>query len=327
MVLSTFVLGTVGFMLIGEGQWSFFDCAYMTSITLTTVGYGEVLEQMGRNARLFAMVVMWVGMGVTLYAVSTVTAFLIENDFWRIYREKKMERKIAALRGHIIVCGAGMTGYNVVKELHTTRHSCVIIDENADRLAHIQQDFHDVHCMCGDATEEKTLLRAGIENAKGIMAILNEDSHNLLIIVQARYVNPAVKIVARCNELSLGDKFYRAGANYVVSPTFIGGMRMASEMIRPNVVSFLDRMLRGQHYDVRVEEARVEAGSHLEGLMIRQADVYGRTGLAPLAVKKADEEEFRYNPAPDERLEAGTVIIVIGSPTQVEKLRKLCAAA
>lgn len=326
MVLCTFVLGTVGFMIIGHGRWDFFDCAYMTSITLTTVGYGEVLEQMGRDARLYAMIVMWVGMGVTLYAVSAVTAFLIEKDLWQAIREKKMERKIATLRGHIIVCGAGKTGQNVVKELHTTGHSCVVIDGNVDRLSRVQQQFKDVFCMCGDATEEETLKRAGIENAKGILAILSEDSHNLLIIVQARYVNPNIKIVARCNDLSLGDKFYRAGANYIVSPTFIGGMRMASEMIRPNVVTFLDRMLRGQNHDTRVEEAEVQAGSVLDGLTIREADIYGRTKLSPLALKPAEQEEFMYNPAPDERLSAGTVIIVVGSPAQVAKLKKICAA-
>ncbi len=231
MVLITFLIGTLGLVVIGRGRWSLFDCAYMTSITLTTVGYGEVLDQMGQDAQLFAMILMWAGMGVTLYAVSTITAFLVENNLRRILKERRMEKRIATLKDHIIVCGAGKTGFNIIKELHTTRCPCLVIDGNKERLEWTQQHFGELFFLFGDATEEEILKRAGIERAAGVIAALYEDSHNLLITVQARYVNPDIKIVARCNENSLADKFYRAGANYIVNPAFIGGMRMASEIL------------------------------------------------------------------------------------------------
>lgn len=321
MVLVAFLFGTVGFLILGGGRWSLLDCCYMTSITLTTVGYGEVLEGMTSSSRIFAIVLMWSGMGVTLYAVSTITAFLVEENLMQHIKERRMEKRIRALEGHIIVCGAGKTGFNVIQELHTTQRTCVVIDGNRERLIWAEQHFEGLFYMQGDAMEEEVLKRAGIENASGIMAVLNDDSHNLLITVQARFINPNIKIVARCNENSLADKFYRAGANYVVNPAFIGGLRMASEMLRPHVVSFLDRMLRSQDRSIRVEEAEVGAESPWIGHSLREVDIHRKTGLWVIAMKQPDQGDFCYNPSPDERLEAESVLIVIGKPDQVSNLR------
>lgn len=323
LVLCVFLFGVVGFMILGEGRWTALDCAYFTSITLTTVGYGETLEGMDYRGRVLAMALMWLGMGVTLYAVSTVTAFLVDKNLMRILKERQMERRIAGLEKHVIVCGAGKTGYNVVREIAITRRPFVVIDDSQDRLEWIRKHMKDILYLCGDATEEDILRRAGIENAAGIIAALNEDSHNLLITVQARYVNPNIKIVARCNENNLTDKFYRAGADYIVNPAFIGGMRMASEMIRPHVVSFLDRMLRGQDETVRVEEVTVGDKCQWVGASLKHADIRRHTGLILIGLKHPDEEEFFYNPSPEEKLRAGTVIIVIGNPAQVERLRQV----
>lgn len=322
MLGSVFIFGTVGFFILGESRWDLFECAYMTSITLTTVGYGEVLENMGRNSRIFAMVLMWTGMGVTLYAVSTITAFLVEKNLRKMLRERRMEKQIAALKGHFIVCGAGKTGFNVVKELYSTHRTCVVLDNDEDRLQAVQKYSKDLYCLCGEPTEEELLKRAGIERAAGIIAVLNEDSHNLLITVQARFINPDLKIVTRCNEDNLEDKFFRAGANYVVNPAFIGGMRLASEMIRPHVVSFLDRMLRSKDHSTRFEEVVIGAKSPWNGLSLLQTEMYRHTGLIPLALKHPDREDFFYNPPQSEVLHAGTTIIVIGNSTQLEKLRR-----
>ncbi|MGV8073182.1 MAG: potassium channel family protein [Syntrophobacteraceae bacterium] len=318
--------GTVGFMILGHGRWSFLDCLYMTSITLTTVGYGEVLDQMGSGGRVFAMVVMWSGMGVTLYAVSTITAFLVETDLVHMLKEKRMEKHISALKGHIIVCGAGNTGFNVLKELHATRRPCLVIDDDKERLQWVQNHIEGIYYLYGNATEEEILKRAGIEKAAGIIATLRSDSDNLLITVQARYVSPGIKIVARCNENSLADKFSRAGADYIVNPAFIGGMRMVSEMIRPHVVSFLDRMLRGQDQSIRVEEVSVGGCSQWVNRTLRDADIQRRTGLMPIALRHSDQKDFTYNPSPDELLRPDTVIIVIGSPSQIEAMRSYCSS-
>jgi voltage-gated potassium channel len=326
LIFGAFVFGTIGFLIIGGGRWSFLDCAYMTSLTLTTVGYGEVLDQMGPEGRVFAMVLMWSAIGVTLYAMSTITAFLVEKDFWQILRERKMEKHIAALKGHVIVCGFGKTGFNAVKELCAVKHPCVLIETSQEAILRAQQHFGQLSYICGDATEEEILKRAGVVNAKGLIAVLRDNSHNLLIALQTRYLNATVKIVAQCTENELVEKFYRAGIDYVVNPAHIGGMRMASELIRPHVVSFLDRMLRGQGDAIRVEEVVVGKGSAWEGMSLGEIDLHGRTGLAPIALKQPDREDFFYNPSPDERISEGTVIIVIGSPDQISTLRKLCSA-
>jgi len=201
----------------------------------------------------------------------------------------------------------------------------VSIEMKLERIEWISNQFPDHHFIHGDATEEEVLLRAGIERASGILAVLTEDSHNLLITVQARYIKPDIKIVARCSENNLADKFYRAGANYVVNPSFIGGMRMASEMIRPNVVSFLDRMLRGIDRSVRVEEATICEGSPWVGKSLRDVDIQRMTGLIPVSLKRPEDSDFIYNPSPDIVLVPGSVIVVIGDPEQISGLKRFCA--
>ena len=324
LLLVVFISGTLGFFILGGGKWTLFDCAYMTSITLTTVGYGEILEDFGTDGRLFAMILMWAGMGVALYAVSTITGFVVERKFSRILRERKMEKSIAALKNHFIVCGGGHTAFNVLQELITSKQSCVCIELKPEHMERIAHHFPGLHYIQGDATEEEVLLRAGIERASGVLAVLDEDGHNLLITVQARYINPGIKIVARCHENNLAEKFYRAGANYVVNPAFIGGMRMASEMIRPHVVSFLDRMLR-RNDAVRVEEVTIGEGSPWIGHSLREIDIQRRTGLIAVSLKRPEDPDFTYNPSQDEVLTRQSVIVVIGSPEQVSNLRRLCA--
>jgi len=324
-IIGAFLFGTVGFMVIGGGQWNIFECAYMTSLTLTSVGYGEVLEVMGPSARTLAMVLMWVGLGVTLYALSTVTAFVVERDLTRILRERRMEKRIAKMKDHYILCGAGQTGLHVVSELHTTRRPLVVLENDPERIEWLQTRFEKIPLLRGDATEEEALRKAGVERAQGIIAALPNESQNMLITVQVRYINPQVRICARCDATNLVEKFFRAGANYVINPSLIGGMRMASQMIRPQVVNFLDRMLRGQDPSIRVEEVTIGQGSSLAGQKMKEANLHSRTGLTPVALKKQESEEFIYNPKPEEELQIGTVIIVIGPTEQINALRRLAA--
>ncbi len=324
LLLVVFIFGTLGFFILGGGKWTLFNCAYMTSITLTTVGYGEILEDFGTDGRLFAMILMWSGMGVALYAVSTITGFVVERKFSRILRERKMEKSIAALKNHFIVCGGGNTAVNVLREMIASKRSCVCIELKPERLEWLAGQLQGLYYIHGDATEEDVMLRAGLERASGVLAVLDEDAHNLLITVQARYSNPDVKIVVRCHENRLAEKFYRAGANYVVNPSFIGGMRLASEMIRPHAVSFLDRMLRGNDA-IRVEEVTVGEGSPWIGHSLREIDIQRRTGLIPVSLKRPEDPDFTYNPSQDEVLTPQSVIVVIGNPEQVSNLRRFCA--
>ena len=320
-----FCLGTLGYRLLGQGRWSWLDCAYMTSITLTTVGYGEVLEPFGPAERLFSIGLMWSGLGVTLYAVSAVTALLVEETLYSYLRERKMEARVNAMENHFIVCGAGGVGRHVIREMVANRKEMVVIEDSPEKIAWVRQTFPDLPTVQGDATEEAVLMRAGLDRALGLVAALPDDSQNMLITVQARYASRQVKIGARCQSNNLVEKFYRAGANYVVNTNMIGGLRIASEMIRPQVVNFLDRMLRGKDPTVRVAEVAVGPALASAGHSLEQAGIVQQTGLRPIALKRAHDDDFTYNPAPQTPLEEGMVLIVIGNPEQIERLRGLCA--
>lgn len=323
LLCAIFVVATGGYWLLGHGKWSVLDCAYMTSITLTTVGYGEILDPTP-EMRLFTMVIMWSGMGIALYAISAITAFVVEEHLSLFLKERRMETMLKALSGHFIVCGSGRVGRHAIAEMATNQHPVVVIDDQAEGVDWLKQNFPQVPVLLGDATDEELLARAGIERATGLLAVLPDDSQNMLITVQARFANPRLRIGTRCSSRTLVEKFYRAGATYVVNTDFIGGMRLASEMIRPQVVSFLDRMLRGKDPSVRVAEVTVEEGSDLADMVMGGTRLVEHTGLRPVALRPPGCEDFVYNPGPDQLLRQGTVIIVIGNPAQIKALQKLC---
>jgi len=320
-VLGVFLFGTLGYYALGRGEISLLDSIYMTSITLTTVGYGEVFP-LGAAGRTFTTILMWAGMGVMIYATAVVTSFFVEINLAQLVREQRMKEQIAQLKNHYIVCGASETALHIIRELHDTQQSFVVVELDPQRVEQLKNLFDDILVIQGDATEENVLMEAGIERGQGLFAALGDDGRNMLLTVVARYINHQIKIVSECRDNNLTNKFYRAGANYVVNPAFIGGMRMASEMLRPQVVTFLDRMLRSQEAD-RVEQAVIEEGSPLAGKTLAQADIFGRTGLTPIALERPDGRSI-FNPSGEERLEPGVAIIVIGAPEQVARLRAYC---
>ncbi len=322
-VLGVFLFGTVGYYVLGEGKVSLLDSIYMTSITLTTVGYGEVFP-LGGPGRAFTTLLMWAGMGAMIYATAVVTSFFVEINLAQLVREQRMKNQIAQLREHYIVCGASETALHIIRELHDTRQPFVVIELDPQRVAQLKAQFEDMLIIQGDATEESVLDEAGVTRAQGLFAALGDDGRNMLLTVVARYVNPGVKIVSECRDNKLANKFYRAGATYVVNPMFIGGMRMASEMLRPRVVTFLDRMLRGQEA-ARVEQAVIKEDSPLAGKTLAQAGIPEHTGLTPIALEMPDGRSV-FNPTGEEKLEAGVAIIVIGEPAQVARLRAYCGA-
>ncbi len=320
-VLGVFLFGVLGYYALGQGQVTLLDSIYMTSITLTTVGYGEVFP-MGELGRAFTTILMWAGMGAMIYATAVVTSFFVEINLAQLVREQRMKNQISQLRNHYIVCGASETALHIIRELHDTQQPFVVIELDPQRVEQIKTMFEDMLIIQGDATEESVLAEAGIIHAQGLFAALGDDSRNMLLTVVARYMAPGIKIVSECRDNELANKFDRAGATYVVNPMFIGGMRMASEMLRPKVVTFLDRMLRGQEA-ARVEQAVIGENSALAGKTLAQAGIPERIGLTPIALEMPDGRSV-FNPSGDEILESGAAIIVIGEPEQVARLRAYC---
>ncbi|MDP2168493.1 MAG: potassium channel protein [Thermodesulfovibrionales bacterium] len=312
----TIVVGTSGYWLIGGGKYSIEDCFYMTVITVATVGYREVVDISGSSVgKLFTVFLIFAGMSVILYFMSNVTAFLIEGDIKEIFRRKKMQKFISKMKDHYIVCGVGRLGLHVVDELHRTGRPSVVIDLDPEKTEAIKEGYPDAGVIVGDATDNDVLMAAGIDRAKGLIAATGHDKDNLVVTLTARQSGPSLRIVTRCNEIKNTDKFRRAGADSVVSSNLIGGLRMAAEMIRPAVVTFLDQMLRGRDKNLRIEEVRIPEGSPVIG------DGAGsvKKHAFVLAVMRKDGD-YEYNPPDDFTLKEGMAIVFMGSPGDRERL-------
>jgi voltage-gated potassium channel len=326
LLVAVFLLGTAGYFIIGVASgkdWPLLDCAFMTSITLTTVGYGDHLgiSQMP-FAQVYTMFLIVIGMGATLYSTSAVTAFIVEGHMGRVFKEERMETRIERLRGHTIICGAGETGSHVVLEHSNVGSDFCVVDRNTRRLENLIEEIPKALYIEGDATKEETLEKAGIHRAAGLVAALSSDKDNLFLLVTARYMRPDLPIVAKCLDHDSVPKFQAAGATHVVSPTYIGGLRLASQVLRPHVVDFLDGMLRGAG-NARVSEAVVEEGSEVAGKTLAEARVAERVGLLVVAYRGPGEPTFSYSPGGDTLLEPGSIVVVIGPMDRVRTLESM----
>lgn len=332
LLLAVFLVGTAGYFIIGAGSFSLLDCVYMTSITLTTVGYGEVVaiqEHAARNTLVvWTIGLMWVGMGVTLYAISAVTTFLVEHNLQFLIKGRKMLKEIESLKGHVILCGLGRTGTHVARELLHARQPFVVIEHSEAAIEHWKAVHEELSenllYVVGDASDEYILERAGIQRARGLVTTLTTDAENMLVVVSSKYIHPELRVLTKVVDTQFSEKLRRAGADGVVSPSFIGGMRLASEMIRPHVVNFLDDMLRSTAGDTRITEIQVPPHSRLQGFALRKARILEKTGLLVIAVRNPDGS-YVYNPGPELELEIGMVLVVIGAPDAVEELRTMVA--
>lgn len=328
LILMVYATGTVGYYILGGGSWSWADCAYMTVISITTVGYSEVLKEMHTvpYARLFTSLLLVSGAGVALYAVSMLTTFLVEGEFLDIRRRRRMDKRIRKMTNHIIVCGAGRTGMHVIAELAATNWPFVVIDTDE----HIGERCREacgrsVEYLLGDAIDDHVLVDAGIDKAYGVVAGLPEDKDNLYVVLTARGMNPKLRIIAKAVDPRAEAKLRVAGADSVVSVNRIGGVRLASEMIRPSVVTFLDVMMRDKDKNLRFEEIRVPEGSTLVGRRLADSDLRKERKLLVVAVTGPEEGVYTYSPGPDFVLRAGMTLVLIGETESVARLRELPA--
>jgi voltage-gated potassium channel len=319
-VLSTVVIGTAGYWAIGGGQWSFVDCLYQAVIGLTTAGFGEIIP-LGTTAwgRPFTILLLSGGVVSVGWFVASAAALLIEGDLTGIAWRRRMENRVKKLAGHVVICGAGSTGIHCVKELAAIGADFVVVD-GQEAVAKEISATYGCAAVVGDATHDEVLLEAGIERARGCISALTEDKDNLFVTVTARALNPRLRIVAKAIDPRADAKLRRAGADSVVSPNMIGGMRMVAEMVRPEVVTFLDEMLRHTDRPLRIEELPVPAGSSLADRLVGELDL-GRHGLLLLAVRPAGGgARFLYNPEPSHQLQGGDTLIVLGEPAKVRQL-------
>ncbi len=319
--------GSVGYWVLGDGRWTLSQCAYMTVITLTTVGYGEVLPGFDHvpYAREFTILLIVFGMGTFIYFASTLTALIIEGDLRDALRKTRMRKTIQKLEGHTVVCGAGSTGRHVIEELLATGRDVVAIDSSLETLEALAEHYPKGHFLfvVGDATDDEILAAANVSDARGVVAALAGDKDNLYLVVTCRQLNAKARIIARGSDLKVLEKLKRAGADTVISPNYIGGMRMASELIRPEVVRFLDVMLRDRR-GVRIDEVAVPAGSRYDGVTLRDSGIRADANVSVIAVRE-DGGQYTYSPEANFSLRAGMTLVVIGEIEDVAKLRQLAA--
>jgi voltage-gated potassium channel len=324
-VLGAVVLvGATAYYGVGDGRWSWFDCFYMTIITLSTVGFAETLEGMNEipEARAVTITLIVLGSGTLLYFISSLTALIVEGDLQGILRRRSMQRAIEALSEHVIVCGVGTTGRHIATELRAVGIPFVVIDANKDLLDELALDFDEelLHVV-GDATDDHVLELAGIERARGVISALNDDKSNLFVTISARALNPTARIVAKSIESSTEGKLRRAGADAVVAPNYIGGVRLFSEMVSPKTVAFLDRIVQfGGGISVGIEAIDIPDSSPLVGKRLAETDLRA-AGALVVAVHKADGD-YVYNPGGEQLLEVGDSLIVLAESADVAALQR-----
>lgn len=308
--------GVLGYHYI-EG-WPLFDSLYMTVITLATVGYGET-HPLTLPGRTFTIFLILGGMSIIFYALTEITTFVVEGEMTGILRRRRMNRQINRLKNHYILCGAGRSGSHVLNELRKTGRNCVVIEKDPVKVNNLLSEH--VPVVEGEATEDLVLRSAGIERAAGLVTALPNDKDNLFVVITARGLNPTIRIVSKVEEISAREKFLRSGADTAVSASFIGGMRMASELIRPTTVSFLDTMLYGTP-SLRVEEVTIGVSSKYVGLTLDACDAIHLSGVVLVSLKDDSKLGFRFNPPRDTRLKSGDTLVVIGDRSQLEHLKR-----
>ncbi len=323
IILLIILAGTIGFKLTGSETTTILDALFMTAITISTVGYGDYAG-IGTNpaGKVFAIIFIFLGAGVIAYLFTTLAAYIVEGELKEVFRRRNMEKRIESLRDHYIICGVGMVGLYIVNELYQTKRPQVAIDLHENKFEVLQIHNINVDLIVGDSTENEILEKANVAKAKGLFATTNSDNDNIVIVLTAKQINPSLRIVSRCNDTKNLDKLKRAGADAVVALNYIGGLRMASEMVRPNVTNFLDKMLRDKESNIRVDEVQIPGESPFVGKRICDIDFRGM-GNAMLVALRSSDGNWIYNPPPDTVLEKNMNMILLTTVEEREILERL----
>ncbi len=315
-------VGTVGYPLIEGEPWTSFDGFYMTAITLTTIGYGEIPRELSRPGRLFTVGLAFGGIFTLAYFASELVRSVVSGELRQAIGRQWMDDQLASLTGHLVVCGFGRMGRIVCAELERQGKRFVVVDESAAALA----DFPLRHglTVVGDATADDVLRKAGVERAKALITVVGSDAANLYITLSARLLCPRLLIVARAEEEHAEAKLRKVGANKVISPYLAGGQRAVQAVLRPTVLHFMELAARPEMLDLQIEEVRVAPGSAVAGHTLRQTRVHPDLGVVVVGILRPGGE-LVYNPQGDTVVEPDAVLIALGQRRQLEQLERLAA--
>jgi len=306
----TLAVGTGGYVLLGFDP---LDAIYQTVITVTTVGFREV-RTLSDAGKVFTIGLILVGTGTALYTFSVLIEALVEGQIRELLGRRRMDRQIAKLEDHVIICGWGRVGRAISRYVTNSGRSVVVVDRDPERIATVPYPS-----VLGDVADDSVLARAGIERARVLVAALETDADNLYVTLSGRSLRPDLFIIARARTEFSEPKLQRAGANRVVNPQRIGGERMAAFALQPHVAEFLDVVMHDGSLEFRLEEVAVPPGSPLAGATLRDAHVRDRTGALVLALRE-ENGSFTTNPSPETIICPGNILIAIGTSTQLAAL-------
>ena len=318
LLLLIHLIGTIGYMYIGWPNATWIDSLYMTFITVASIGFSEIVDlSQHPMGRLFTIFVAAIGIATMSYLFSSFVALLLQSDLNATLRKNRMKKEIAKLHGHYIVCGIGRVGSNVANELILTKRALVVIENNRDALDQWLEQHPDTLHLHADAAEDEALRAAGVMTAAGVFAVTGDDSHNLMVSLSVKLLNSKARVVARLHDIRNADKAHRAGADEIVSPDFTGGMRIASAMVRPHVVNFMDQMLRTDD-QLRVEEVMVPVDfpdTAIGKLLPRSRDY--------ILLATHEQGSWVFNPADEHLIRTGMALVLMANPAGRSRVETL----
>ncbi|MDA8171302.1 MAG: NAD-binding protein [Nitrospiraceae bacterium] len=316
LVSLVIAVGTAGYSLI-EG-WGLLDSLYMTVITITTVGYREV-HNLDPAGKVFTICLIFFGLGIILYILNTGAKIIIEGEFAQLLGRRKLEKRIRKLTSHYIICGYGRMGRIISKEFQAYGTAFVVIEKE---MPPAETDMSGLLFIRGDATRDEVLMEAGIGHAAGLVSALPTDAENLYVVLTAKGLNPHLTVVARAGEEGSEQKLLRAGADRVVSPYYIGGLRIAHTILKPAVVDFIEFATRSGNLELQMEEIRISPGSGLVGQSLDQCGLGRDLGIIVVGMK-GSHNDMKFNPTSRSVLNAGNVLIALGESSKLKVLEEM----
>ena len=324
MVVLIFFIGTMGYYIIEKDSlnMSLFEAFYLSVITITTIGFGEIPGPLSTEGRILTICISLSGMGILLYSMSLLTSFIVEGHLKNLLFKRKMQKMVAKMENHYIVCGSTIKTEYISQELRGTKHDFVVVGNDEAFLEQLSTKYPGTKYVVGDISDDDIMLECGIMRAKGILTAQKTDQANIFTIITARRLNPALRIVSLAHEEKSIEKLKYAGADAVISGNFIGSMRMVSEMIRPVAVDFLDEMLKDRKKNWRIEQAIIQQGSSLVGKSLREANLAEKGKILILAILDG-QRNYNFIPPADTCFTVGDTVILLGPNTAVTHVKKL----
>ena len=317
IIVALVLFGVTGYMVL-QG-WSFLDALYMTVITITTVGYGEIGE-LSQSGRVFTIILIFLGIGIMAYFLGLVAQAMVELQVRSILGGRKLGLRIRSLKNHYIICGYGRIGRIISHELKSQNIPLIVVDNDQNSRPLLESD--SIPYIIDDATNEEVLKEAGIERAKGLVAVVSSDADNVFITLTARGMNPKLFIVSRADDEKAERKLLRAGADRVVMPYLIGGQKMAQTIIRPAVTDFLEFTVHDKDIELKLEELNVGQASKLNGVTLVDSGIRQQMNIIIVAIRKADGKMV-FNPSSQARIEAGDTLIALGHGNELDRLAQI----